>query len=82
MFSQKGIIVLEYNGQDEDKIMEDCFEAGATDFSIEDSVIEVTTELSDISSVRAVLTNLGYNVISAEVEQIPATYTKLSYNFV
>jgi YebC/PmpR family DNA-binding regulatory protein len=77
MFSQKGIIVLEYTGQDEDKVMEDCFEAGATDFNIEDGVIEVSTEPSDLSSARETLAGLGYKVISAEVEQIPATYTKL-----
>lgn len=77
MFSQKGIIVLEYTGQDEDKVMEDCFEAGATDFNIEDDVIEVSTEPADLSSARETLAGLGYKVISAEVEQIPATYTKL-----
>ncbi len=77
MFSTKGVIVLEYNGQDEDKVMEDCFEAGATDFNIEDDVIEVTCEPSDVSSAREALTGLGYTVVSAEVEQIPSTYTKL-----
>ena len=77
MFTTKGIIVLEYTGQDEDKVMEDCFEAGATDFNIEDDVIEVTCEPADVSSARETLAGLGYTVVSAEVEQIPATYTKL-----
>ena len=69
MFSQKGIIVLEYTGQDEDKVMEDCFEAGATDFNIEDGVIEVSTEPSDLSSARETLAGLGYKVISAELSK-------------
>ena len=78
MFSQKGIIVIEYEGQDEDKVMEDCFEAGATDFNIEDGVIEVSTEPADLSAAREALSVLGYKVLSAEVEQIPATYTELT----
>ena len=77
MFSTKGVVVLEYTGQDEDKVMEDCFEAGATDFNIEDDVIEVTTDPADVSTAREALANLGYTVVSAEVEQIPATYTTL-----
>lgn len=77
MFSTKGVIVLEYNGQDEDKVMEDCFEAGATDFNIDEDVIEVTCEPNDVSKARETLSGLGYTVVSAEVEQVPATYSTL-----
>ena len=41
MFTDKGEIVVENNGADEDKIMEDCFEAGADDFNIDDDVIKI-----------------------------------------
>ena len=77
MFSTQGTVVAKYNGADEDKIMEDCFEAGATDFNIEGDVIEMTCEPSDVSTVRETLGTLGYEVVSAEVEQVPATYTTL-----
>ncbi len=77
MFSTKGIIILEYAGQDEDKVMEDCVEAGASDFNIEDDVIEVTCEPADTSSTREALASLGYGIISAEIEQIPSTYSTL-----
>lgn len=77
MFSQKGIIVIEYENQDEDKIMEDCFEAGAADFKIEDGMIEVETAPSDLSSAASTLREMGYKIESAEIEQIPSTYTKL-----
>lgn len=77
MFSQKGIIVIENEGQDEDKIMEDCFEAGAADFKVEDDEIEVETAPNDLSSTAETLRGLGYKVVSAEVMQIPSTYTKL-----
>lgn len=77
MFSQKGIIVIENEGQGEDKIMEDCFEAGAADFKVEDDEIEVETAPNDLSSAAETLRGLGYKVVSAEVMQIPSTYTKL-----
>ena len=32
MFSQKGVLVIEREGLEEDKVMEDCLEAGAADF--------------------------------------------------
>jgi len=66
------------DGRDEDKVMEDCFEAGASDFNIQDDVIEISTEPAGLSSVREVLQNLSYNILSAEVEQIPSTYTALT----
>ncbi|MFT3951234.1 MAG: YebC/PmpR family DNA-binding transcriptional regulator [Oscillospiraceae bacterium] len=77
MFSQKGMIVIESQNPDEDKVMEDCFEAGADDFSIEDGMIEVSTTPEALSAVRQKLDAMGYKIASAEVEQIPATYTKL-----
>ncbi len=77
MFSQKGMIVIESEETDEDKIMEDCFEAGADDFNIEDGMIEVATTPAALSEVHHALADKGYRIVSAEVEQIPASYTKL-----
>ena len=57
--------------------MEDCFEAGAADFKVEDDEIEVETAPNDLSSAAETLRGLGYKVVSAEVMQIPSTYTKL-----
>lgn len=78
MFTSKGVILLENNGADEDKLMEDCFEAGATDFNIEEDVVEVTTEPTDCMEASRTLADLGYKVLSAEVSQIPSTYTELT----
>ena len=40
MFSKQGVIVIEQEGVDEDKLMEDALEAGATDFLTDDGVFE------------------------------------------
>lgn len=78
MFTRKGVIILENNGCDEDKLMEDCFEAGASDFNIEDESVEVTTEPNDVFKVAEALKTMGYSVVSAEDAMVPSTYTTLN----
>ena len=78
MFTSKGIIVAENGGLDEDKVMEDVFDLGASDFSMEDDVIEIETEPNDFAAVRDGLTEKGYKLLSADIEMIPSTYTTLT----
>lgn len=78
MFSSKGIITADGADLDEDKVMEDVFDLGASDFSMEDDMIEIETEPNDLSAVRDGLVEKGYKLISADVEMIPATYTTLT----
>ena len=78
MFTRKGIIVLENDGCDEDKLMEDCFEAGANDFNVEDDSIEVTADPNDVYKVAEALKGMGYTVASAEDTMVPSTYTTLT----
>ena len=78
MFTRKGVITLENDGCDEDKLMEDCFEAGASDFNIEDDAVEVTTEPNDVYKVADALKAMGYAVTSADAAMVPSTYTTLN----
>lgn len=78
MFHRKGIIVIDGEGLEEDKVMEDVLEAGATDYSMNDEVYEINTETSDLQAVRNDLEAKGYNIKSAEIEYVPDTYTALS----
>ncbi len=78
MFTDKGEIVVENNGADEDKVMEDIFEAGADDFNIDDDVIEIACGPNDVSAVREALEGMGYNVLSAEAAKVPSNYTTLT----
>ena len=78
LFSQKGIVLIENTGLDEDTVMEDCFEFDADDLSVEDDLIEVSCEPAALRGLREGLTEKSYHVVSAEVEQIPSTYTTLT----
>ncbi len=78
MFTRKGVIVLENDGVDEDKLMEDCFDAGANDFNVEDEMIEVSTGPNDVYKISEKLSEMGYKLVSAEDTMIPSTYTTLT----
>ncbi len=78
MFTRKGVIVLENDGCDEDKLMEDCFEAGANDFNVEEDSIEVTADPNEVYKVAETLKSMGYTVASAEDTMVPSTYTALT----
>ena len=78
MFSDKGIVVVENTGIDEDTAMEDCFDCGGDDLTIEEDTIIMECAPNDVHSMREALTAKGYNVISAEAEKIPANYTQLT----
>ena len=77
MFKQKGVLVIEAEGLDEEKVMEDALEAGAADFSTDGDVFEITTEPDDFSGVREDLEAKGYAFVSAEIEMVPDVYTAI-----
>lgn len=77
MFSERGVIVIENNDLDEEKAMEDFLEAGAEDYHFEDDVVEVFTAPTEFSAVREALEGMGYSFLSAEVEKVPSTMTRL-----
>ena len=78
LFEDKGVIViLNDDGIDEDALMEAALEAGAADFSADEDVYEIYTEVSDLDAVRASLEEAGYEIVSAEEDKIPSTYVTL-----
>ena len=78
MFEQKGVITIDAEEIDEDKLMEDALEAGAADLLSEDGMVIIYTAPADFSAVREALEGMGYNFESANVEQVPSTYTELT----
>ena len=79
MFSQKGVLVIEREDleKDEDIVMSDALECGASDFEVDEDIFTVYTEPEDFGTVRDELEKLGYTFASAELEMVPSTYTKL-----
>ena len=71
MFDQKGLIVVNKEGQDEDEIMMMALEAGAEDIQDEGDTFDVFTSPSEFESVRSQLTESGIEPLRAEISRIP-----------
>ena len=78
LFEKKGVILLDAEDLDEDVLMETALEAGASDFAKEDDVFEIYTEPDDLSAVRETLEEKGYQIQSADLDMIPASYVRLT----
>mgnify|MGYP000912822577 CR=1 FL=1 len=79
MFDRKGVIIIEdEDGEiDEEEVTMDALEAGAEDISIEDGVIEITTDPDAVGDVREALEG-KYTIASAEASMIAQTLTELT----
>jgi len=73
LFTDTGMIVILKGNIDEDKLMEDALEAGATDFQASDEAFEISTDPADLRAVTEALTQKGYAIESSEQDKIPAT---------
>ncbi|MGI6335451.1 MAG: YebC/PmpR family DNA-binding transcriptional regulator [Clostridiales bacterium] len=70
-FSQKGVLVVDREGHEEDELMLLALDAGAEDFEALDDVYEITTSPDEFSAVREALEAQGLEFLSAEVEMVP-----------
>ncbi len=78
MFNRAGVILIEKEDVDEETLMMESIDAGATDFiSDDEEMFEIRTEANDVGAVRDALEEKGYKIISSEPAYIPSTYTVL-----
>ncbi len=78
MFDTKGVIVIESEDIDEDKLFEDVLECGADDLSNEGEVFEIYTDPAQVGAVAEALEKMGYRYLSAEAEKVPQNYVALA----
>jgi YebC/PmpR family DNA-binding regulatory protein len=76
-FALKGVVSIEAAGVDEEEVQLAAIEAGAEDVAADDDVVEVTTQPSDLESVREALEAAGFAVARAEVVQMPQNVVEL-----
>lgn len=72
-FDRKGVIVLDAEGVDEDRLMEVALEAGADDISADGAQWQVTTEPAEFAAVREALERSGIGYLSADLTMLPRT---------
>ncbi len=76
MFDEKGIIVLEAEGLDEDEVTMDALEAGADDLRASDGLFEIYTSPDDYNAVYTELAK-KYEPVSGEISMIPQNTVEL-----
>lgn len=78
MFSREGVILIEKEDVDEETLMMEAIEAGATDFIADDEdVFEIRTDANEVGAIRDALEAKGFKTISSEPAYIPSTLTAL-----
>ncbi|HYH10706.1 MAG TPA: YebC/PmpR family DNA-binding transcriptional regulator [Thermomicrobiales bacterium] len=73
MFDQMGVITLTTGDNDPEEIALVAIDAGASDVSDEDGVVEVYTEPQDLHKVQEELSAAGYEIETSELTMKPKT---------
>lgn len=71
-FTQKGVLIMERDTQDEDEVMMLALDAGAEDFLADEESFQVYTAPADFGVVREALEAKGYTFLEAEIEMVPS----------
>jgi YebC/PmpR family DNA-binding regulatory protein len=77
-FENKGVITIPLEGKDPDDIMLVAIDAGAEDITVEEEMIQVITERTDLQRVAEELKSGGVEVDSVDLTMIPQHMVELS----
>lgn len=77
MFAKKGLILVNRQGLEEDRLMELSLDAGAEDLNAVEDVYEIITAPEALEKVRQALEAGNVPVASAEITMIPSTTIRL-----
>ena len=78
LFDSRGVITLDIGTADPDELSLAAIDAGAEDVQVEDGVLEVYTQPSDMEVVRHALEASKLTITGAEVTMVPKTVADLS----
>jgi YebC/PmpR family DNA-binding regulatory protein len=77
MFTKKGVISIDKDAANEDKLMEIVLESGAEDLNDEGTHWEILCDPKDFEAVTKALADAKIKPETAEITKIASTYTKL-----
>ena len=78
MFSRKGVIIIDSEGLDEEEVMMAALDAGAEDMAVNSDNFEITTDPNAFNDVHKALSDAGYSIVEADIEQIPSMEANVS----
>jgi YebC/PmpR family DNA-binding regulatory protein len=77
LFQKKGLILLNAQGLDQDRLMDVVLEAGAEDLSVDGGLATVTSPIQSLEAVKAALQRAGFAWESAEPTMLPSTTVRV-----
>jgi len=77
LFDQKGLIIIEADGEEAEEFALQAIDAGADDVRIENGLVEIYTPPADFQKVKETLEREGVPFSSAEITMVPKTLTQL-----
>lgn len=78
LFTKKGVLVLDKEVYDEERLMNNALELDVEDFVIEDEVFEIYTAPEKFSETVEALAAKDYEFLSAQIEEVPSNYIALT----
>ncbi len=81
MFDSKGVLIVENKDNiDDEEFMMMLLEAGAEDFSLDEDVYEVITDIASFSATRENLEKQNMTFLSASLEKLPQNTVEPAYD--
>lgn len=78
MFESKGLILIDENAVNEDRIMDLAISAGAEDVALEDGVWAIRTAPEDFLTVKGAIEEAGVEMVSSEITMESQTMAELA----
>jgi len=78
MFEKKGLITIEKNGVDEDRLIEIALDAGALDVKDTGKEFEVTTDQTNFEEVKKGIEEAGFKYTYSDITMVPKSTVRLS----
>ena len=77
LFEKKGVIFIKLGEKKEDDVFEFCTQNLALDCEFEDDMAQILVSDDNFYNFLEKLKEKGYEVIKAEIEEVPSTYVKM-----
>ena len=78
MFQKKGMITVNINDIEEDRLMTFVLDAGGEDLQVVGDEYQIICDTKDLNNIRNALQKEGINLVSAEISMIPTSFIGLN----
>ena len=78
MFQKKGMITVNVDDIEEDRLMTFVLDAGGEDLQVVGDEYQITCDTKDLNNIKNVLQKEGINLVSAEISMIPTSFIELN----